>query len=348
MDSSTTKLKNIENEISGAKSLSQLEQIHLKYLGKKGFFNQELLILKTETDLEKKKEFGQNLNKLKQQVEAFLSDREKTLLETSKQKILDPTLPGRKVSVGGLHPVTQAIEEITHIFKKIGFYKVSYPEIEYEYFSFDSLNMPPTHPARDEFESFAVNGAPSPKYGKMVLSPHTSSGQVREMLRREKPPVRMINIARCFRRNWDLTHTPMFHQFEGLCVDEGINITHLKGAIEFFAKEYFGYEVEIRLRPYHFQFTEPSFEIDTTCTLCLGKLEVNGEKCRVCKSGWLELGGAGMVHPHVLKEGKIDPNKYTGWAFGFGIERVFMMKHRLNDLRLLFSGELNIYPNHEY
>ncbi len=152
----------------------------------------------------------------------------------------------------------------------------------------------------------------------------------------------MINIAKCYRLNWDTTHTPMFHQFEGLCVDRGINITHLKGTISYFAKEFFGENREIRLRPHHFQFTEPSFEVDVSCGVCLGKGTVNGTKCRICKSGWMELAGSGMVHPNVLKAGGIDPDVYTGWAFGFGPERCIMMKEgfKLNDMRVMYGGDI--------
>lgn len=337
-------LEAIQSEILSAQQLGDLEKLKIKYLGKKGYFNHLLTQLKQiKTRVEKVRQ-GQLINLLKKQTQALIEQQTLTLLKAPETNF-DPTLPGLKMNSGHMHPVSQTIDEIDAIFTKIGFYRVSYPEIEYEFFSFDSLNMPPTHPARDEFESFGVNGEASKKFGKMVLSPHTSSGQVREMWRMGKPPIRMINIARCFRRNWDITHTPMFHQFEGLCVDKGINIAHLKGAISYFAKEYFGYAVNIRLRPYHFQFTEPSFEVDTTCTICHGTLKVGKEKCRVCKSGWLELGGAGMVHPKVLKAGKINPDQYTGWAFGFGVERVYMMKYQLSDLRRLFSGELNIYDH---
>lgn len=152
----------------------------------------------------------------------------------------------------------------------------------------------------------------------------------------------MINLAKCYRPNLDTTHTPMFHQFEGLCVDEGINITHLKGTLDFFAKEFFGPKREIRLRPFHFQFTEPSFEVDVTCGICFGTGKVGGRKCRICKSGWLELGGAGMVHPYVLKAGGIDPEEYTGFAFGWGVERTFMMKEglKLDDIRILYGGDI--------
>lgn len=162
-----------------------------------------------------------------------------------------------------------------------------------------------------------------------------------------KPPIRMINIAKCYRLNWDTTHTPMFHQFEGLCVDKGINITHLKGTIEHFAKEFFGQSREVRLRPHHFQFTEPSFEVDVSCGVCLGKgflrqVRDKEVKCRVCKSGWMELAGSGMVHPNVLKAGGIDPNIYTGWAFGFGPERCIMMKEgiKLSDMRIMYANDI--------
>ncbi len=336
-------VNNLIDKINSAHDLNELEAVEVSVLGRKGTVNEWLRVLKGVKDSEEKKKLGSTINTTKGRITRAIEVKRRELLQRTNDT-MDPTLPGQQVPVGSIHPVSRTIEEIVDIFTKIGFYKVSYHEIEYEYFAFDSLNMPSTHPARDEFESFAVDGPPSEKFGRMVLSPHTSSGQVREMWRRKKPPIRMINVARCFRRNWDVTHTPMFHQFEGLCVDKGINITHLKGAIDFFAKEYFGYDVKIRLRPYHFQFTEPSFEVDTTCTICRGTMRVNGEKCRVCKSGWLELGGAGMVHPYVLREGKIDPDRYSGWAFGFGVERVYMMKYQLSDLRKLFSGELGLFP----
>ena len=205
----------------------------------------------------------------------------------------------------------------------------------------EALNMPKGHPARDDFETFYIDVPEHAKLAKMVLTPHTSSGQVREMLRLGgKPPIRMINIAKCYRRNWDATHAPMFYQFEGMVVDRGINITHLKGTIDYFAKNFFGPDREIRLRPHHFQFTEPSFETDISCNVCGGAGTVNGKKCRVCKSGWLELGGSGMVHPNVLRAGGIDPEVYTGWAFGFGPERCLMMKLGLSEIRDLYSGDI--------
>jgi len=201
--------------------------------------------------------------------------------------------------------------------------------------------MPVTHAARDDFETTFLSGAPDKKMGKMVLTPHTSNGQVREMERlKSTPPIRMINIGKCYRPNWDATHTPMFHQFEGLCVDKNITIANLKGTLDYFVKSYFGENSESRLRPHHFQFTEPSFEVDITCTVCKGTALVDGKKCKLCKSGWLELGGTGMVHPNVLKSGGIDPLVYSGWAFGFGIERVNMMKYGIDDIRNYYTGDI--------
>ena len=218
---------------------------------------------------------------------------------------------------------------------------MSYPEVDWEYYAFEVLNMPVTHAARDDFETTFLSGSPDEKKGKMVLTPHTSNGQVREMERlASKPPIRMINIGKCYRPNWDATHTPMFHQFEGLCVDKNITIANLKGTLDYFVKAYFGENTEVRLRPHHFQFTEPSFEVDITCTVCKGSAEVNGAKCKICKSGWLELGGTGMVHPNVLKAGGIDPSIYSGWAFGFGIERVNMMKYGIDDIRNYYTGDI--------
>lgn len=218
---------------------------------------------------------------------------------------------------------------------------MSYPEVDWEHYAFEVLNMPVTHAARDDFETTFLSGTPDVHLGKMVLTPHTSNGQVREMERLgSKPPIRMINIGKCYRPNWDATHTPMFHQFEGLCVDTDITIANLKGTLDYFVKTYFGQDSLVRLRPHHFQFTEPSFEVDITCTVCKGTAQVDGAKCKICKSGWLELGGTGMVHPNVLKAGGIDPSIYSGWAFGFGIERVNMMKYGIDDIRNYYSGDI--------
>jgi phenylalanyl-tRNA synthetase alpha chain len=332
----------IETKISQIKSVDDLEKLKTAYLGKQGLVNQLLSKIK-DLPPEQKKVYGAKINQLKNKLIDQLKSKEKDL-NSFKAEFFDPTLPGKKYSQGHLHPLTYVIEEITTIFQKLGFVRLSYPEVEWEHFSFAVLNMPANHPARDDFETFFIDFPEDKEYGRMVLSPHTSSGQVREMLRlNSKPPIRMINIAKCYRPNWDTTHTPMFHQFEGLCIDKDINISHLKGTIEYFVKNFFGPERQIRLRPFHFQFTEPSFEIDVSCGVCggTGYLD-NGEKCRVCKSGWLELAGAGMVHPNVLKAGGIDPKEYRGWAFGFGPERCMMMREEMNlsDMRILYSGEI--------
>jgi phenylalanyl-tRNA synthetase alpha chain len=246
---------------------------------------------------------------------------------------LDVTAPGIKPEIGHLHLITQTIREIASIFEKIGFIRVRYPEVEWDWYAFEGLNMPKNHPARDEWETFFIENQIHPKYGEAILTPHTSSGQLREM-ERAKPPIRMLNIAKCYRRQSDVSHAPMFYQFEGLVIDRGISVIHLKGVLDYFVKEYFGQDRKSRIRPFHFQFTEPSFEVDVSCIICRGK------GCRACKEGWMELGGSGMVHPVVLKNGNIDPERYSGFAWGWGVERVLMMKYGIPDIRLLFEGNL--------
>ncbi len=331
----------LKKDLSSIKSLTDLNNLDIAYLGRNGVINNLLAKIK-QVPAADKQIYGQEVNKLKTEAKRLIEEKKSELLKKEEeQRFLDITLPGKKYASGSFHPSTIAIAEISRIFEKIGFARVSYPEVEWEYFSFEALNMPKDHPARDDFETFFIEGHPDQEYGKMVLTPHTSSGQIREMSR-TKPPIRMINIAKTYRPNWDTSHTPMFHQFEGLCIDRGINITHLKGTINYFVKEFFGQDREIRLRPFHFQFTEPSFEIDITCDICKGKGIVGSDKCRLCKSGWLELGGSGMVHPNVLRAGNVDPEVYSGWAFGFGVERVLMMKEgfNLDDLRVMYSGDI--------
>jgi len=331
---------NYKEEIEKATSENILENLRIKYLGRKGIINKLFEEIKT-LPKEKRREKGQKINEIKKEITSLIERKKYELKKTQKEEFFDETLPGKLYKKGSLHPLTYVIEEIVNIFQKIGFIRVSYPEVEWEYFSFEALNMPKGHPARDDFETFFIEAKEHQKFGKMILSPHTSSGQNREM-QRVKPPIRMINIAKTYRPNWDTTHTPMFHQFEGLCIDKNINITHLKGTIDYFVKEFFGKERTIRLRPAHFQFTEPSFEIDVSCGICLGKGKIDGKKCRVCKSGWLELAGAGMVHPNVLKMGGINPTVYTGWAFGFGPERCMMMREemKIDDIRILYNGDI--------
>ena len=334
-------ISQIKLSISKVTKIEEFTVIENKTLGRNGLINDLLKKIK-DVPGDQKKEYGQQVNELKKQITDLIGQKKSLLAVNVTHEFFDKTLPGKSYPKGSLHIMTYAIEEIEKIFKKIGFTRVSYPEVEWEHFAFETLNMPKGHPARDDFETFFIDYPVHDKYGKMVLTPHTSNGQNREMLRVVKPPIRMINIAKTYRPNWDATHTPMFHQFEGLCIDKGINISHLKGTINFFAKEFFGKDREIRLRPHHFQFTEPSFEIDVSCGVCNGTGIFKGNKCKVCKSGWLELGGSGMVHPNVLRAGGIDPKEYSGWAFGFGPERCMMMREglKMDDIRVLYNGDI--------
>jgi phenylalanyl-tRNA synthetase alpha chain len=327
-----------------ANTLKELEEINLQFLGKSGTLTLALKEL-SKLPQEKRPEVGVLANEVKHAIEEAIAQKEESLKEKKsgelKQK-LDITEPGIKPPLGHLHLITQAIDEITEIFEKIGFSRVRYPEIEWDWYAFSALNFPDNHPARDDWETFFIQQTPDTNKGPVVLTPHTSSGQVREM---EKGllPIKMLNIAKCYRRQSDVSHTQMFHQFEGLVVGDTIAITHLKGALDYFVKSYFGPKRISRIRPYHFQFTEPSFEVDVSCGVCEGKgVVADGGKCKLCKQGWLELGGAGMVHPAVLKAGGIDPTKHTGFAFGWGVERVLMMKDgiEIDDLRLLYSNNL--------
>lgn len=336
------------------KNVTDIESLEIKYLGRNGEINKLLSEIKNIPDLEKKI-YGQKVNALKVSINQLIDTKKKELQNKKPEVFFDKTLPGKIYPKGSLHVVSLAIEEITKIFEKIGFIRVSYPEVDWEYYAFEALNMPASHPARDDVETSFIDVPTHLKFGKMVLTPHTSNGQNREMRRVGKPPIRMINISKCYRPNWDATHTPMFHQFEGLCVDSSITIANLKGTLDYFSEKYFGAGTKTRLRPHHFQFTEPSFEVDISCTVCKGTSSVShpqgdqnqhghpkGDliKCKICKSGWLELGGTGMVHPNVLKEGGIDFKKYSGWAFGFGIERVIMMKYGLDDIRNYYAGDI--------
>ncbi|MFH0773004.1 MAG: phenylalanine--tRNA ligase subunit alpha [bacterium] len=333
--------KTLVNELTKSTTVQSVSNLELSYLGRNGKINELLKGIKS-LSVEEKRTAGKDINSFKTFVVDEIQKKKKALYLKEEQKIsVDVTLPPKLDESGNLHPITIAVNEITNIFNKIGFIRMSYPEVDWEYYAFEALNMPITHAARDDFETTFLSGQPDTKKGKMVLTPHTSNGQVREMERlKSTPPIRMINIGKCYRPNWDATHTPMFHQFEGLCVDKGITISNLKGTLDFFVKSYFGETIAVRLRPHHFQFTEPSFEVDVTCTVCKGTSILDGKKCNICKSGWLELGGTGMVHPNVLKAGGIDPSVYSGWAFGFGIERVNMMKYGIDDIRNYYSGDI--------
>ena len=335
-----TQIQNLKNEalaqIITAEDLPELENLRISYLGRQGHLNRVTSEIKNAPP-EKRGLLGSLINDAKQAIQEVIANKKSQISQVSKENIgFDPTIPGIKPEVGHLHLVTQAIEEISETFKQIGFVRVRYPEVDWDWYTFTSLNMPEGHPARDEWETFFVDVPPHPKYGQIVLTPHTSNGQVREMERVKTLPIRMINIAKCYRRQSDISHVPMFHQFEGLVVDRDISIVHLKGTLDYFARNFFGKNRKTRLRPFHFRFTEPSFEIDVNCGVC------NGEGCKLCKAGWLELGGAGMVHPVVLKNGGIDPTKYSGFAFGWGVERTYMMKSglKIGDIRTLYSPGL--------
>lgn len=342
-------IKKIEDtakqEVKTAENLDKLEDLEKQYLGREGELTQ---ITKSIPDLEKnvRPKVGKKVNQVKSALEKLIKSKTAELRETEKKSReevwLDVTLPGEKPKLGHLHPVTQTVHEIEGIFHRLGFVRRRYPEVETDWYAFESLNMPENHPARDEWETFYVQNpnvktqiSNKKEKPNLVLTPHTSNGQVREM-ERVGVPIRMINISRCGRRQSDISHIPTFYQFEGLVVDKGINITHLKGTLDFFIREYFGNDRTYRLRPTDFRFTEPSFEIDISCGLC------GGEGCRYCKGGWSELGGSGIVHPKVLKNGGLDPKKVSGFAFGWGVERVFMMRENLNidDIRILYENDL--------
>lgn len=328
-------LKSALKDISLAKTDFEVTTLQLRLFGKNGVFT---AIVKKITALpaEKRPLIGSTINKIKTTLLGEIEKRRHSLGKEAARETIDTSIPGIPPQVGHLHLVTQAISEITQIFERIGFTRVRYPEIEWDWYPFESLNMPPNHPARDEWETFFIE-VPTPGVGSksIVLTPHTSNGQVREM-EKGKLPIRMINIAKCYRRQSDVSHVPMFHQFEGMYIDKGVTIGNLTGVFNFFVKNYFGPDRKIRLRPFHFQFTEPSVEIDINCGICLGK------GCRLCKEGWLEMAGGGMVHPVVLKNGGVDPTIYSGFAFGWGIERTYMMRAgtKLDDIRLLYSNDI--------
>jgi len=326
----------LDEKLKSIKTTKELEALKLEYLGKKGVLNQ-IFSKMTGLSPDERKEYGAKANLLKRELEEMISEYAERInnYRPSEYEDLYKSLPGKKPDIGHIHIITQAIREIVDIFVPLGFTRVRYPEVEWEYFAFEALNMPETHPARDDWETFFIDVPADKKLGKMVLTPHTSSGQVREMLK-GKPPIRMLNISRCGRRQMDVSHAPSFYQFEGLVVDEGINTTHLIGVLDYFAKNFFGPDRKIRIRPYDFRFTEPSFEVDIDCGICHGK------GCKVCKGGWLELGGAGMVHPYVLTSGGVDSEKYSGFAFGWGVERTYMMKTgtQIDDIRYLFANDL--------
>ncbi|OXS00571.1 phenylalanine--tRNA ligase subunit alpha [Shewanella algae] len=305
--------------IEGASDLKILDDIRVDYLGKKGKITDMMKLMATLSPQEKPA-FGQKVNEAKQKVQQFLSQRIEGLKAAElEQKLqaekIDVTLPGRRLDNGGLHPVTRTIERIESFFGELGFSVKQGPEIEDDYHNFDALNMPEYHPARAGHDTFYFNP-------KLVLRTQTSGVQIRTM-EVEKPPLRIISPGRVYRNDYDMTHTPMFHQVEGLLVDENVNFAELKGILHDFLRNFFEEDLEIRFRPSYFPFTEPSAEVD-----------VKG------KNGWLEVLGCGMVHPNVLRGVGIDPDKYSGFAFGMGVERLAMLRYGVNDLRAFFENDL--------
>lgn len=332
-------------------SSSELEDFRVRVLGRKGELTALLRGLAGLKE-EERPVMGSLANTIKIELDIGIAKKQEELQKEGMRNLaeaewIDVTLPGVPVPEGSLHPVSHAIREITEIFSRIGFTRVRYPEVEWDYYAFEALNMPKDHPARDEWETFFIVGKDNGiethgRLGKMILTPHTSSGQVREM-EKGKLPIRMINISKTYRRQSDVSHVPMFHQFEGLFVDKEVSVANLKGVIEYFAAEFFGSDRKIRLRPFHFRFTEPSFEIDISCGVCAGSgKSAEGGRCRLCKEGWLELGGAGMVHPFVLKAGGIDGKIWSGFAFGWGVERTAIMRSgvKIDDVRTLYENDL--------
>jgi len=320
--------REIWEDFEKIKSLSELENFRVKYLGKKGKITSALKSLKDLT-LEEKKLLGRELNELKELLEEKLKLKEKEILlkEEDKDLGLDLTLPGRTPSIGTLHPLTQIIDELCEIFSRLGFEIVTGPEIETDYYNFTALNIPDWHPARDMQATFYLkNGA--------LLRTHTSPMQIRAMLER-RPPLRIVAPGKVYRCDADIRHSPMFHQLEGLMVDKDVSFTDLKGILLYFAKETFGEKTKVRFRPSYFPFTEPSLEMDIECVICKGK------GCRVCgEAGWLEILGAGMVHPEVFKAVNYDTEIWQGFAFGLGIERIAMIKYRIEDIRMFFENHL--------
>lgn len=316
-------------EIQAATNPEELERLRVKYLGRKGALTQILRSL-GQLDPDARRRVGREANTVKQGLEEALDQALAALKDAARRAsapVIDVTLPGRRHPWGRVHPLTRINQEVCDIFLHLGFETVEGPEVELDYYNFEALNIPPDHPARDMQDTFYFNE-------KVLLRTHTSPMQIRTMEQRQ-PPVRVIAPGRVYRRDSDLTHTPMFHQVEGLLVDKGVTFADLKGVLTAFVHEMFGPEVGVRFRPSYFPFTEPSAEVDIECVIC------RGEGCRVCKTtGWLEVLGSGMVHPAVFEAVGYDPEEYTGFAFGLGIERIAMLKYGIDDIRLFFENDL--------
>ncbi len=318
-------------EIQNSDGLEKLNEVRVAFLGKKGELT---AVLKGMKDVlpEDRPKVGQWVNETRESIEKLIEET-KSKMEAAerdlrlKQEVIDVTLPAKKNRVGHRHPNTIALEEVERIFIGMGYEVVEGPEVEYDYYNFEALNIPANHPAKDEQDTFYIND-------EIVLRTQTSPVQVREM-EKGKLPIRMIAPGRVFRSDEvDATHSPSFHQIEGLVIDKNVTFADLKGTLQEFAKELFGEDTKVKFRPHHFPFTEPSAEVDVTCFKCGGK------GCRFCKGeGWIEILGCGMVHPRVLEMSGIDPEEYSGFAFGVGLERIALLKYEIDDMRLLYEND---------
>jgi len=319
-------------ELEGLSSAKDVEEFRIRMLGKKGELT-GLLRGMGSLPAEERPVVGQMVNELRALLEEKLSAKESAIADAAKAEKLaaetiDVTLPGEQRKVGGLHPLNKTLEDLIDIFRSMGFDVVDGPEVETDYYNFEALNVPADHPARDMQDTFYLAE-------NLLLRTQTSAAQIRTMENR-KPPIRIICPGRVFRADEvDATHSPVFHQVEGLVVDKGVTMCDLKGVLEQFAREIYGPDTKVKFRPSFFPFTEPSVEVDVTCSECGGK------GCRVCKgSGWIEILGAGMVHPRVLKGCGIDPEEYSGFAFGIGLDRLTTTRHKISDIRLLFENDV--------
>ena len=319
-------------QIRESNRLDKLNEVRVSFLGKKGELTAVLKGMKN-VDPKERPFVGQMVNETREAIEEFLEETKKKLEEKAreekmKQEVIDVTLPAKKINVGHRHPNTIALEEVERIFVGMGYEVVEGPEIEYDLYNFEKLNIPANHPAKDEQDTFYINK-------DIVLRTQTSPVQAR-IMEQGKLPIRMIAPGRVFRSDEvDATHSPSFHQIEGLVIDKNITFADLKGTLAEFAKELFGEDTKVKFRPHHFPFTEPSAEVDVSCFKCGGK------GCRFCKgSGWIEILGCGMVHPKVLKMCNIDPEEYSGFAFGVGLERIALLKYEIDDMRLLYENDI--------
>ncbi|MBS4025498.1 MAG: phenylalanine--tRNA ligase subunit alpha [Clostridia bacterium] len=321
------------DELNGVMGLANLNDFRVKYLGKKGLLTQVLRGMGALSP-EERPVIGQLVNEVRDSLENMITAKQRELQREERlgklaQEIIDVTLPGKPLAFGKKHPLTQVLDEIKSIFQGMGFTIEEGPDVESDYYNFEALNLPKEHPARDMQDSFYITG-------EVLLRTHTSPVQVRTFERTApNVPLRIIAPGKVYRRDDDATHSPMFHQVEGFVVDKRVTLGDLRGTLLAFARQMFGENREIRLRPSYFPFTEPSAEVDISCMMC------SGSGCRVCShTGWLEILGSGMIHPKVLSNTGYDPEIYSGFAFGMGVERVAMLKYGIDDLRLLFDNDL--------